>query len=244
MVPPTRRRLLHGAAGLAAGLAGCSGIDGPSDSSPTSSPTAGRGGTGPDASSTTDPETLRVRVDDGRPPLWLAGPDRDDGRPTLDDHSRRLSSIIVDSQARAERVEIVDVPAAERARSFLAGTAFGRETVYVETHRVRACFRLDLCDVSWRPTTIETDYARTLLPYDERCAADAWAAEAWLVRIPAALSEDDVNSYTTSVGSASCDRTAGRGGAAGEHGSADTSGAVAPVSPVTDQKNAGRGGGQ
>jgi len=237
MVPLTRRRLLHGTVGLVAGVAGCNGFQG-NGSTRTSSPTASEGGSDTSTDSTTSPETARVRVADGRPPIWLADPDRNDGRPAPDDHSRHISSLIVDSQSRAERVEIVDVPAAERARSFIASTSFDRETVYIQNHRVRECFRLDLCHVSWHSTTVETDYARILLPYDEQCAADAWAAESWLVRIPTALSEDEVSGYSTSVGSAACDRTAGPGGATGERGSADTADGGTPPSRVPLSENA------
>ncbi|WP_152041109.1 hypothetical protein [Salinigranum salinum] len=181
---------------------------------------------------------------DGRPPVWLT----DSDRPTPDTHSRHLSSIIIDSQSRAERVEIVDVPAAEDARSFITNTSFDRETVYIQTHRVRECFRLDLCHVSWHSTTVETDYARILLPYDERCAADEWAAESWLVRIPAALSEDDVNGFSTSVGSAACDHPASPGGATGERGatgdrgSTDTASDVSPQPHATPPETADQGG--
>jgi hypothetical protein len=236
MVPLTRRRLLRGAVGLTAGLAGCDGLREPDGPTRTASPTASIGGSVPTAGATTSPETARVRVADGRPPIWLAGPDRDDGRPGRDDGSRHLSSVVVDSRSRAERVETVDVPAAERARSLLADTSFDRETVYVENHRVEDCFRLDLCRVAWQSTRVETDYARVLLPYDERCVADERVAEGWLVRIPAALSEEDVNGYATSVGSAACDRTAGRGGATAGGGSGDD-GDGAPASRVPRRRN-------
>ena len=248
MVPLTRRHLLHGTVGLITGLAGCNGLQGQADSTRTSSPTASQGGSDTPTDSTTSPETTRVRVADGRPPIWLMDPDRNDGRPTPDTHSRHISSIIVDSQSRAERVEIVDVPAAEEARSFIASTSFDRETVYIQNHRVRECFRLDLCHVSWHSTTVETDYTRTLLPYDERCAADEWAAESWLIRIPTALSEDDVNGFSTSVGSAACDRPAGPTGATGERGatgdrgSTDTTSDVSPQPHATPPETADQGG--
>jgi hypothetical protein len=217
---------------LTAGLAGCNGVVSSGGSTRTSSATAGRDGADPPANSTTDPETARVRVADGRPPIWLAGPDGDEGRPTPRDGSRHLSSIVVDSRSRAERVETVDTPAAEHARSFVANTSFDRETIYIETHRVRDCFRLDLCTVSWHATTVETDYGRRVRPYDEACGADDWAAESWLVRIPTALSEDEVNGYSTSVGSAACDRTAGPGDgdATADGGRADTASDVVPAS--------------
>lgn len=153
MVPLTRRRL-HGAVGPT----GCDGLREPDGSTRAASPTASVGGSVPTADSTTSAETARVRVADGRPPIWLAGSDRDDGRPGRDGGSRHLSSVVVDSRSRAERVETVDVPAAERARSLLADTSFDRETVSVESRRVEDWFRLDLGRVARqssrsRPTT-------------------------------------------------------------------------------------------
>ena len=233
MVPLTRRRLLHGTVGLAAGLAGCNSINNQSGSTPTASPTADRDDSYPDAHSTADPETVRARVTDGKLPVWLADSNQSDGRPTLSDQSSHRSYILIDDQARADRINIADIPAAKQVRSFLANTAFDRETVYIQTVRVKACFRLNLCHILWQPTMIETDYARTLLPYDEQCATGSWAIEAWLIRIPATLSEEDVNSYNSSIGSAACERTAGRGKATGEHGSTDTTDAVINS---TDQK--------
>lgn len=230
MVPLTRRRLLQGTAGLvagvAAGLAGCNGLDGRRESTTTATRAIDESGPGSGADATTDPAALRVRSADDRPPVWLTDPGDGDDRPTPGEHSRHLGSIVVDGPSRADRIALADVPAGERARSFLADTAFDRETVYVESFRVRECFRLDLCGISWGKASIETDYARTLRPYDERCAADAWAAESWLVRIPAALSGEDVNGHTTSVGSAACDGAPGRGEAEGEGGSVDGSGAA------------------
>jgi len=142
MVPLTRRRLLQSTVGLAAGLAGCNGVDSMTSSRSSSTP-AERDGS-PSTDSTTDPETVRVRGAGDRWPVWLADLDGNDGRPTPGEHSRH-EAMLVDSRARAERVEIADGPAGERARSFLAETSFDRETIYVENHRVRECFRLELC---------------------------------------------------------------------------------------------------
>lgn len=207
MVSLTRRNLLHGAVGLAVGLAGCNGPESPRGSAQTPTPPADGSGVSPSRRSTTSPDTARVRAEDGRPPVWL--PDDSDGdgsRPTPDDRARHLSSVVVDSQSRAERVEFADGPAVDAARSFVAETSFERETLYIQTHRIEHCFGLELCRLSWHDGTLETDYARRLLPYDERCAADEWAAESWLIRVPAALSERDVNSRSTSVGSGACER--------------------------------------
>ena len=217
MVSLRRRHLLRGAVGLAAGLAGCNGLDSLRGSERTPTPPAGGSGSPLSRRSTTSPDTAHVRVADGRPPVWL--PDDSDGdgsRPTPDDRARHLSSIVVDSRSRAERVAFVDDPAVDTARSFVAETSFDSETLYIQNHRVEDCFRLELCHLSWHDGTVETDYARHVRPYDERCAADEWIAESWLIRIPAALSEQDVTSRSTSVGSGPCERQA----ASGESGDA------------------------
>ncbi|MFC6974026.1 hypothetical protein ACFQL1_04035 [Halomicroarcula sp. GCM10025709] len=65
MVPPTRRRFLHGAAGLAAALTGCSGLTGGSASSTA---TAGeRDDVPPDGGREMTPESVVLRTDSERP---------------------------------------------------------------------------------------------------------------------------------------------------------------------------------
>ncbi|MBX0346785.1 hypothetical protein [Haloarcula pellucida] len=206
MVPPTRRRVLHGAAGLASALAGCGGLlDGTGESSRTS-PTA-TAGESDFAGSESDPENLAIRADTDRPPVWLADPDQaDGGRPTESEHSYLRTNALVDSRERADRVAVADVPGADRVGAFLDATAFDSETVYVETHQVGECFRLELCSVSWRPDEVQTDYARVTRPYDEACRADRKVFAVRLVRIPAALDADSVNGFGSSIGSGSCDR--------------------------------------
>jgi hypothetical protein len=216
MVPPTRRALLYGVAGLATGLAGCSGL---LDGATESTRTAPRDDTdsGPASGSETDPETLLLRVETDRPPLWLAEPNSDaSGRPTARDRDRWRDSIVVDTPARADRISVVDAVDRDRVESFFAATDFAAETVYVEMGAVEDCFRLDLCHVSWTPTEIATDYTRRSRPYTERCAVDEWVSEARLIRIPDAMEADDVNSYSSSIGTGTCDRRRGR--AEGESG--------------------------
>ncbi|WP_338739715.1 hypothetical protein [Haloplanus salilacus] len=217
MVSPTRRALLHGAAGLAAGFAGCSGL---LDGSAESTRTAPRGGSNgrPESGSVTDPETLLLRLATDRPPIWLATSNSEDsGRPAASERDRWREFIVVDDTARADRLDVADTVDRDQVESFLAATDFAGETVYVEMGAVEECFRLDLCYIGWTPTEISTDYTRQLRPYTERCEADELVVEARLVRIPDAIEAADLNSYSSSIGSGVCDRR--RGHAEGEGGS-------------------------
>lgn len=213
MVSPTRRALLSGAAGLAAGLSGCSGLlDGSAESTRTEPRDDGSA-----SRSETNPETLLLRVDAERPSVWLARSDSDaDGRPTASQRERWRDHIILDDSARAGRLRVADTVDRDQVRSFLTATDFEAETVYVETGSVEECFRHTLCHIRWTPTEISTDYTRLSRPYTERCTADERVVEARLIRIPDAIEADNVNSYSSSVGTAGCDRR--RDSAKGEGG--------------------------
>lgn len=219
MVPLTRRALLLGAAGLATGLAGCSGLlDGSAESTNTAPRDGSDGGSA--SGSVTDPEPLLLRVDTDGPPIWLAKPNGEaDDRPTASERDRWRESIVVDAPARADRISVVDDADREQVESFFAATDFAAETVYVEMGAVKDCFRLELCHVSWTPTEISTDYSRESRSYTERCAVDEWVVEARLIRIPDAIEADDVNGYSSSVGTGTCNR---RGERAEGDGGADT----------------------
>jgi hypothetical protein len=240
MVPPTRRALLHGAAGLTTALAGCSGLlDGSTESTRTA-PRDGSGG-GPGSGSVTDPETLLVRVDTDRPPIWLARPNSEaGGRPTASERDRWRESIVIDDTARADRLDVVENVDREQVESFLAATDFEVETVYVEMGAVEECFRLDLCHIGWTPTEISTDYTRRTRSYTERCAVDEWVIEARLIRIPDDVEADDVNTYSSSVGTGACDR--GQGRAEGEAGAASAS--TSESNTRTETATTASGGGQ
>ena len=212
MGSPTRRALHHGAVGLAAAIAGCSGLLDESTNSTHTATSDGSDG-GPASGSVTDPETLLVRVDTDRPPVWLAKPNSEaDGRPTASDHVRLRDSIVVDS-ARADRISVADTIDRGQIESFFAATDFEAETVYVELSEVEECFQLDLCRISWTPTEISTDYVRRTRSYTERCGVDKQVIEARLIRIPDAIEADNVNSYSSSAGTGACGRR--QGGAEG-----------------------------
>lgn len=211
MVPSTRRRLLQAAAGLAAtGLAGCNGVGSSSGSAGSSATeTAGEDAapTGPNAGRSRDPESLAVRTGGRRPPVWLAHDgDGRGGRPTprRDGDFHHLGNIIVDGD-RADRLRTADVPATVGVDDFVAATDFESESLYVETIRMEACFSLHLCQVSWSPNEISTDYGRSIRSWDERCGVDERVYEVRVIRIPDPITDDEVNSYSSSIGGGPCD---------------------------------------
>ena len=222
MVPPTRRALLQGAAGLTVALTGCSSL---TDDSTEPTPTASEDTVtdGPASGSVTDPDVLLLRMNTDRPPIWLGNPDSEgDGRPAPSERNRWRDSIIVDDSARAERINVADAVDSDPVESFLAETDFESETIFIEMGQVEECFRLELCQIRWTPTEISTDYARLTRSYTERCEVDEWLLEARLIRIPDALEEDNVNTYSSSIGGGSCDQRQAR--AEGESGSVSSAG--------------------
>ena len=199
MVPPTRRHLLQTATALAAGLAGCGGLTG-DESSSSRSVSEDTGTTVPNGSRETDPEAALFRSGGDSPPIRL---EDGDGQSTGSDRwarqSHRHAHAVIDTRSRAEELVIADGPDAESVSSFLSATDFEAETLYLETIGVAECFRLELCAVSWAAGEVQTDYVRRSRPYDERCSADAEVLESRLVRIPASLDADEVNSYGSSI---------------------------------------------
>ncbi|WP_254841382.1 hypothetical protein [Natronomonas marina] len=231
MVPPTRRRLLQAATAVTAGLAGCSALSG-EESTATRTVSEDDGPRPPNGGSESDPDTVLVRADTRYPPVRI--PDGD-GEPTdparLERFHPRLKHEIVDSASRAEKLTVADGVDAEPVSSFVSATDFDSETLYLESSTVEACFRLQLCSISWSTDEIRTDYAQQVRPYDDRCAADEYVFESRLVRIPAALDRDEVNSYGSSVGgSGRCDRD----GPGGAEGTADSGQAVDTVTAAVD----------
>lgn len=239
MVPLTRRRALHGAAGLVAALAGCSGTGfGESESTrthPRETP-ADEPGHGSEA----DPDYVTVRSDADRPPVWFGDEDGSD-RPGAGERHYHGDRTIIDGEDRADRVRVAGAVDAEPVRSFLDETDFEAETVYLEVNQVEECFRLELCRIQWRPDDVETDYGRVLRPYDERCDADARVYEARLIRIPDALDHEDVNSYGSSVGGGACGERVARARADGS--SASSGGSRSSSGPADGNDSASGAGG-
>ena len=218
MVPETRRSLLHGVAGLAIALAGCSGLTGSGESTRTAN--GGSGPDGPGSGSVADPEMLLVRSDSDRSQIWHGD------RSERTDHHRNPigGSVVVDTAAKADEFSVAESVDRDRVDAFLDATDFESETLYLQTVRVEECFRLELCRIGWESDEIRTDYVRRLRPYTESCAADTRVVEARLIRIPDALEADDVNGFGTSVGTGSCDSDGARMESGGGSGSAASAG--------------------
>lgn len=199
MVPPTRRRLLHAAVAGLAGLAGCGRLTG-SAAETSRTVTEHGGSTRPPNSTDRDPQTVLLRSG-SPPPIRPPDFERERGDPSRRERfSSRVTNAVLDSRSAAERLTVAPGPDRDTVSSFVAETDFSRQTLYLETNRMQECYRLKLCYVSWSSDRIETDYVRTLRPYDERCSADESAFESRLVRLPVPLDEDDVNSFASSIG--------------------------------------------
>jgi hypothetical protein len=199
MTPPTRRRLLRTVAAAAVGTAGCGRLLG-DESSSSRSVSERSGGTLPGGTTETDPDTVSLRGDTDGHPIRLGDPSgtpaasaRRGRRPTRSSHA------VIDTRSRARRLTVADGVDADAVSSFRSATAFGSETLYLETKPVEACFRLRLCGISWTPTAVRTAYVRQRRPYDARCSADEDVFESRLVRIPDGLRRDDVDSYGSST---------------------------------------------
>jgi hypothetical protein len=192
MQSPTRRRALHGAAALLAGVAGCSA----SQSSGPGDPV------GDEESVALDPETYSLRNPGSGPALWFGD------RPTVDEDDPgpwRHHDFVTDAE-RAADVAVADVDGAAGAREFLTATEYDTSTVYVERVEIRACFAQDLCYVRWSATDIETSYTRYYRDADVACEAEARHTVATLIRLPEAFDPSDVSGYGSSRGSAPCER--------------------------------------
>lgn len=205
MVSPTRRRLLQAATAVAAGLAGCSGFAGEESSSTRSVSESGT--TLPDGTSEPDPDTFLVRADTDLPPLRVVEQDAEPTEPKpREQRSRRIRSEVIDSESRAEQLEVAEAIDGASVSSFVSETEFETETLYLDTKLIEECFRLGLCTISWSADEVQTSYARPLRSYDEPCDADEQVYESRLIRIPAAVDADEVNSYGSGVsGRGSCE---------------------------------------
>jgi hypothetical protein len=162
------------------------------------------------------------------PPIYGGGRNEEFTDTHPGKHSpRRIDQVVVDSAERADRITVADHVDGNPVSAFVSETDFEAETLFLQTTRVEACFRLRLCNVSWAPNDVHTDYARWLRPYDERCEADEYVYESRLMRLPAALDADEVNSYGSTIGGVgSCD---GPGPAGRNQGSDDEASGKMPT---------------
>lgn len=203
MVPITRRRLLHAAVGLLAGLAGCGrSRDGPSTETPTE---PNRRNDGP------VPDHYMLRDPSDEPPVLL--PRDRDGRgdaataesPSGNRPENARQHGLVASEDAASRVWITDVEGADEARDFVAATDFDAETLYVHGRSVGECYELELCSVTWSDAEIETRFGSNYRDADVACRADAKGMVSTLIRIPDALDPERVRSHGSGWSSNGCD---------------------------------------
>ncbi|WP_415378805.1 hypothetical protein [Halosimplex sp. TS25] len=214
MSPLTRRRALQAAAGLTVGLAGCNdttaGIG--RENPPSGTPAVPRRGGDQVAS---DPDYLVLRAegrDRSEPFLWFAH-DADE-LPTDAETARkgnRVSDGLIADAAVAETFTVDDdatwsdlSDSPDAVREFVAATDFETETILVDNYAVRACYRLELCHVTWSDDDVGTRYGRYLRDHDVRCEADARDARATVVRLPVALDPDRITGSGTAISSGGC----------------------------------------
>lgn len=197
MVPTTRRRLLHAtAAGLSA-LAGCGGSTRDDEPRPTERQPA---------NAERNPETHVLRRAADEPAAWLRPADATterDGPTTRPPENARPRGLVASADA-ADRLGFADGDGVEDARRFVDATRFDRETLYLETRRVGACFRPELCYVAWSETRVETQFGRYYWDADVACEVDDRDATAWLIRIPDTLDPEQVRRYGSGGSSRGC----------------------------------------
>lgn len=216
MVPTTRRTLLQAATAAVCGLAGCGQLTASSSSGGSTSESEHP----PDSMANTDsdPSLIVFRADSETEPIRVSGAEPTP-TPGYERRHSRVSHAVVDTIEKGRSLTVADGFDERRVVSFVEATDFDSQTLYLEHARVEQCFRLQLCEISWTPTEIRTDYARRLRPYDEECAVDTYVVESRLIRLDDGLDEASVNSFASSVsGSGECDES-GRGDAEGEVGS-------------------------
>lgn len=198
---PTRRRVLHGAAGLFAALAGCSG---------TSTSTAGGPAGGPDTSVETDPEHYALRSSGTEPVAWLhpegRNPGAADSPESASEVERHRQVALVASRERADRIAFGDVDGRDEARTFVEGTDFDRETLLLYPESVGECFFLELCYLTWSATEYHVYFSRGYRDVDVDCRTDARDLVAWLIRIPDTLDPEAVTTTGGGTTSSTCDR--------------------------------------
>ncbi|MFC4549679.1 MULTISPECIES: hypothetical protein [Halorussus] len=204
MVPRTRRCVLHGAAALLGGLAGC-GRSMHGETTATRSVPPDR----EDAESVPDHLVLRNTVE--RPPVWFApettaasADGSSAGAASGGERERRDDRGFVADAETAARLRFADVDGAEEAEQFVNETDYRTETVYVESRPVRECFTLELCNVEWASDDIHTQYGSYYRAADVSCRADAKDTVSTLIRIPEALDPSNVRSHGSGWSSNGC----------------------------------------
>lgn len=197
MVPPatpSRRALLAGVgAGIAAGLAGCSGSD-----TSRSTPDAG--------TLVTDYSVATARSGSDQPPI-LAPSAAADGTGTADEASPTPEAAAIHtvaSESDAEELVVAeDATNSAAVRRLLAETTYSKESVLVHQRRIPECYRLQVNyvtrDADGSP---DVQLCRVVRDADVDCERDAEDFVAVAVRLP--FPADGYSSLSVGVGG-NCD---------------------------------------
>lgn len=193
MPSPTRRALLSSAAAATtAALAGCSGQTSHSSS-------VGRRPENADL----DPDSVRVRHAADTPPIWYAETDSPVDPATASSATFSTRKVIASPTDR-DRLDVADVDGADAVRAFAADTDLESETLYLENNTVQACFRHELCHVTWSSTEIDTQYGRYYRDADVACELDVEEQAARLIRIPDTLDPAAIRSHGSGLSGSGC----------------------------------------
>jgi len=213
MSPFTRRRALQGAVGLLAGFAGCNDVGGPDGDPPTGTPAMPRR-SGDQVRE--EPESVSLRVDEYRPDesvAWFV-PDSEARRTdseTVKQADREHDGLVTD-RGTADSLVIADESVVETevsespetVRAFLAETDFDSETVLVQHRGLGACYRLELCYVTWTDGEVEPRYGRYLRDHDVACEVDTRHTHVTFARLPTALDPETAEIGSTGVSHGEC----------------------------------------
>ncbi|RDI69796.1 hypothetical protein [Halopelagius longus] len=199
MRPLTRRRALHGVAGILACLAGCSG---------TNNGSAGSHSSDANGEISTDADTYSLRVSGENPVVRTGSTETTDAEAA--DGIGLDNAFVTDAEAADSLSFSTDGAEVEAAREFLDATDYDAETVYIEQSTVGECYRREFCYVQWSDAEIRTSYVRRYRDADVACEPDANDTVAWFVRVPDTVDPDEIRSYASTYGSGGCRLPDGR----------------------------------
>lgn len=178
----SRRDVLAGMSATIAGLAGCSASHGSQDRAADGSQERASG-------SVRDPETLTVRNPDGETVIVHDGP-RFAGDGFVTEESWFDDVSFADDLAESE-IDAVE--------TFVAGTDFSEQFLYLITHRVDSCMRRKVLSLQWGPSNLDVDMCWQLRPPDESCEADRSEPRAKFVRVDGHVDPEGISSFGTSA---------------------------------------------
>ncbi|MFC4451827.1 hypothetical protein [Halorussus aquaticus] len=153
-----------------------------------------------------DPEFVTLRDSDADALAWVPseGTTASDGDESSTPSATHRERRLVATAEAADRLRFADVEGADDARQFVAETDFESQTLFLERHRVRECFRLKLCYITWSETEVGTRYGRYYRDADVACRTDAEDATVRLIRVPDALDPERVSGYSSGTNSNGC----------------------------------------